>query len=248
MARYKAIITYDGTEFSGMQRQLDARTVQGTFEQSLREIGWQGKSILAAGRTDAGVHANGQCVSFDYEWKHSVDDLLNAINSSLPRDVAAGSVNEVSEEFHPRYDAISRTYRYQINCVPYKEPLRERYYWRVWPKPDITIMGLAAEELLGDHDFSSFGTPPKEGGSTIRKVMKASWKVEDSTLAFEVEANGFLYHMVRRIVSQLVKIGLGKLKPEVVAETLSSRNSEMVQGLAPPNGLFLESVQYPPDR
>ena len=193
------------------------------------------------------MHASGQVISFDLEWKHPEADLLNALNGSLPRDAAVGSVMSVNEDFHPRYDAVSRRYRYSIFCQPERDPLRERYAWRIWPQVDVTKMRTAAQLLLGDHDYSAYGTPPKKDGHTIRQVMDANWRQSGDAFEFEIEANAFLYHMVRRIVSQQVEIGLGKHNPEIVVEYLDEQHPENVQGLAPPNGLILTKVRYPLD-
>ncbi|MCH7662487.1 MAG: tRNA pseudouridine(38-40) synthase TruA [Chloroflexi bacterium] len=247
MARYQAILTYDGTEYSGMQRQAQARTVQGVVEEALKKIGWVGDSIIAAGRTDAGVHAAGQVISFDLEWGHPEADLLNALNASLPVDAAVSSVMLARKDFHPRYDAVSRRYCYSIFCQPRRQPLRERYAWRIWPQLDVIMMRSAAKRLLGEHDYSAYGAPPKKDGPTVRKVLNASWRQNDDRFEFEIEANAFLYHMVRRIVSQQIEIGLGKQNPETVAEYLDGNLPEKVQGLAPPNGLFLMEVHYPFD-
>ena len=140
MARYQVILVYDGTEFFGFQRQARERTVQGIVEDALRQIGWHGRTILAAGRTDTGVHASGQVIAFDLDWAHSTDDLRNGLNANLPADVAVHQVILGRPDFHPRYDAIARRYRYQIYCQSHRDPLRERYAWRVWP-------ALRCEEL-----------------------------------------------------------------------------------------------------
>lgn len=245
MERYQAILIYDGTEFSGMQRQSKDRSVQGAVEEALNKIGWKDKSILFAGRTDAGVHASGQTIVFDIDWRHTNGDLLKALNSSLPPDVSVSSVKSVGEEFHPRYDALTRRYRYTIFCQPVPDPLQERYAWRVWRQVDLDKMQAATEHLIGEHDFSAFGTPPKPEGLTVRKVYEAAWQQKGNTLNFEIEANAFLYHMVRRIVAQQIKIGQGKIPPETVVNCLDEKNSEPIQGLAPPNGLFLIKVSYP---
>jgi tRNA pseudouridine38-40 synthase len=244
MARYQVILKYDGTAFWGMQRQADARSVQGEVETALRKIGWKGKSILAAGRTDTGVHASGQVIAFDFDWRHPLGDLVKAINATLPEDVAAAVVRETREDFHPRFDAISRTYRYQIFCQPERDPLRERYAWRIWPELDLQLLDSCAEQFVGEHDFSAFGTPPKEGGSTIRQVLDAHWQVAADQLTFEVRANAYLYHMVRRMVHLQVEIGHEKKPMELLSSGLSGERLKMIQGLAPAHGLFLSHVQY----
>ena len=244
MVRYKIKITYDGTHFCGFQRQSAERTVQGVFEEALRRIGWLGGAVLAAGRTDTGVHAEGQVISFDMTWKHSTSDLRAALNANLPPDVAVKSVQVAEPGFHPRFDALRRQYRYQIYYRSFRDPLRDRYSWRVWPSVDLLMLEQVAGYLIGKHDFKSFGTPPKQGQSSIRTVFDARWHAEDDMLFFEITANAFLYHMVRRLVSYQIEVGQGKNTPESVVPLLEGKRGKMVQGLAPPNGLYLAGVYY----
>jgi tRNA pseudouridine38-40 synthase len=244
MVRYKVILAYDGTVFAGMQRQTNARTVQGEVENALRQIGWEGNSLLVAGRTDAGVHASGQVVAFDLDWQHSPQKLCQAINANLPSEIAAQQVNQAGEDFHPRFDATGRTYQYTILCTSVRNPLMERYAWRVWPKPDFGNLQTCAAELVGVHDFAAFGTPHKPGGATIRQVFDAGWQILEDELVFTVTANAFLYHMVRRLVSSQLDTGLGKVSLEAFKQNLSSP-AGMIQGLAPAHGLCLMAVTYP---
>ena len=244
MARYQVKIAYDGTEFFGMQRQRSERTVQGEFENSLRKIGWDGRSILAAGRTDAGVHANGQVVSFDLTWNHSEEKLKKALNAVLPHDVAVKAVHVAEDDFHPRYDALLRCYVYQIYCRPDRDPIRDRHNLRIWPEIDLKILNKIASLFVGEYDFSALGTPPKENGSTVRTVFEASWqKIQDSYF-FTVSANAFLYHMVRRMVNVQIEIAQGRKPIELVIDALEGKNDGVIQGLAPAHGLFLEEVTY----
>jgi tRNA pseudouridine38-40 synthase len=243
MARYQVKIAYDGSEFFGFQRQGTTRTVQLEIEKALQNIGWQGKSILAAGRTDTGVHASGQVIAFDLDWKHSDQSLLKAINANLPKDVAVHAVKVANEFFHPRYDAIKRCYHYRIYCQPYKDPLHDRYSWRVWPPVSITDLQSAANELLGTHDFGAFGLPPREGGHTVRTIFEAEWKHEHEDMLFQVCANAFLYHMVRRIVFLQVKVGQGSWTIDQLRDGVHHKKDQM-PGLAKPNGLKLVEVQY----
>lgn len=241
---YKVILAYDGTAFAGMQRQADARTVQGDVEAALRQIGWEGTSLLAAGRTDAGVHASGQVVSFQLDWQHGPEKLCQALNASLPPEIAAQQVTEVGEDFHPRFDAEARTYRYTILCSPVRSPMRERFAWRVWPEPDLELLNACAAVLVGTHDFAAFGSPHKPGGATIRQVFEAGWLANEDELVFEVTANAFLYHMVRRMVSSQVEVGRAKLSLAAFRRYVSSPQG-MIQGLAPAHGLCLVEVTYP---
>ena len=247
MARYKIILAYDGTAFFGSQRQADTRTVQGVVETALRKLGWQDRSILLAGRTDTGVHASGQVAAVDLAWNHPPEALQRALNSLLPADVAARSVETVAADFHPRFDALSRSYRYTLICEPARNPLLERYAWRVWPAPVLDQLQATATELVGAHDFAAFGAPTSPGGSTIRKVELARWRQQEDRLIFEVTANAFLYHMVRRMVLVQVSVGQGKLQVARISQALKHPESQpaMFQGLAPSQGLSLIKVKYP---
>jgi tRNA pseudouridine38-40 synthase len=241
---YKVTLSYDGTAFSGMQRQTNGRSVQAEVEQALRRIGWQGKSIAVAGRTDAGVHASGQVIAFELEWKHSAEKLVSALNAGLPEDVAANAAAEAPAGFHPRFDAKQRTYRYRLFCQPERDPLRERYAWRVWPAVKLKVLRAAARQLKGEHDFVAFGSAPIQGGGTVRKVMRANWsKTSEDEFVFEVGANAFLYHMVRRMVGLQVKVGQGLAKPEALQRAVAGRSGK-VRELAPPQGLCLVAVEY----
>lgn len=243
MALYQLILAYDGTDFSGFQRQGKARTVQGAFENILRELGWEEGTILFAGRTDAGVHASGQVVAFSLDWQHSSADLTSALNARLPVDISVLKVEKAKAEFHPRYDASSRTYQYTIYELPVRHPLFDRFAWRTWPKLDETILRNAANLFLGIHDFSSFGQAMKPGNSTVREVKSSRWFVDGELLRFEVEANAFLYHMVRRLVYCQVQAARGKLSLEAIKEGLST-GRKVKPGLAPPQGLVLAKVAY----
>ncbi len=247
MAHYQVILAYDGTQFHGSQRQAEARTVQSVVETALRKLNWSGKSVRFAGRTDAGVHASGQVVAFDLEWNHPSENLLRAMNALLPADAAVQSIKLSSPDFHPRYDALSRTYRYQILCQPVRDPMRERYAWRVWPAPEFDRLQSAAHAFLGIHDFAAYGRPTSPGGSTIRALTQASWQRCGDALTFEVTANAFLYHMVRRLVSVQIAVGQGKLASNEIHRHLQAPQESPIQGLAPPQGLSLIWVEYPPE-
>ena len=222
------------------------------MEDALRKLGWQGKTILAAGRTDTGVHADGQVIAFDLDWNHPVEDLQRAINATLPADVAARKVQPVESSFHPRRDARLRRYRYSLFIQEARDPLRERYAWRVWPPTDVQVLRETAPLLVGQHDFAAFGTPPRAGSSTVRTVYQAEWNEEKAGLVFEVAANAFLYHMVRKMVYLQVVIGQGKQEMSLLSSLLQPQavvieNSPLVvQGLAPAHGLVLAEVQYLP--
>jgi tRNA pseudouridine38-40 synthase len=258
MERYQVILAYDGSRYKGFQRQAKARSVQGVVEDALHKLGWQGKSILAAGRTDTGVHAQGQVIAFDLNWNHKALDLQTALNSYLPSDVVARDVQRVRASFHPRHDASWRRYLYRIYCQPVRDPLLEPYAWRVWPAVDLTTLREAVLPLQGTHDFAAFGTSPQVGGHTVRVVLQCEWKPILPYLVFEITAQAFLYHMVRRLVFMQIAIAQGKLSTDDLLQALqtgkevstnerlgSVASFRLVHGLAPAQGLVLAEVHYP---
>ncbi|HET9588386.1 MAG TPA: tRNA pseudouridine(38-40) synthase TruA [Anaerolineales bacterium] len=268
MARYQLTIVYDGTDFFGSQRQARnagssgsrPRTVQGELEDALRSLGWTGRSILMAGRTDTGVHATGQVAAVDLDWSHPEDDLVRALNAALPADLAVHEARMVDAKFHPRFDAASRRYRYRLFCQPLRDPIRERYAWRVWPAPDGEVLPQVAKHFHGTHDFSAFGSPTAPKGTTVRTITRAEWmQTGEYEWHFEVQADAFLYRMVRRLVFVQVAVGQGKVSADAVAGSLAgqsrpesdrrltagNRSEKMPAGLAPAHGLTLVEVTYP---
>jgi tRNA pseudouridine38-40 synthase len=244
MERYQLILAYDGTLFSGYQRQGRERTVQLVLEEALRQLDWPERSILCAGRTDTGVHATGQVVSFGLEWRHSLDDLRNALNARLPEDMSILDVKVAGAEFHPRFDALSRTYEYRIYFSPARNPLKDRIAWRLWPRIENDRLLEAAPCFLGIHDFSSFGKAMKPGGSTIREVHESDWTLSpECDLTYRVTANAFLYHMIRRFVWQQILYASGRMTMDTLKEGID-RAAPLPPGMAPPNGLTLVKVNY----
>lgn len=252
MARYQVILAYDGSRFAGFQRQKRSSqtlTVQSEIEAALRKLGWQGEKVLYAGRTDRGVHALGQVVAFDLAWAHPPQALQAALNANLPEDIAVQAVRECSPSFHPRYQAIGRRYRYRLFCAENRHPLLERYAWRVWPVVEVEPMQAAAQLIVGTHNFSAFGSPLSPLGGTQREVQLAYWRAwqEDgvtSAWQFEIQANAFLYHMVRRLVAAMVAIGQGRLTLEQFRRALHGETSMIKIELAPAQGLTLIEVLY----
>jgi len=250
MARYKLTLAYDGSNFHGSQRQANMRTVQGELERALTKLGWTGRSVLISGRTDTGVHATGQVASVDFHWSHTDSELLRALNASLPSDIAVQTVQVVDAKFHPRFDATSRTYQYILFCQPLRDPIRERFAWRVWAPIDALLLDEATKQYLGTHDFSAFGSPTTPKGTTVRTVMKAEWtQASEDEWCFEVQADAFLYRMVRRMVFVQVAIAQGKLPVKAIADALAGqvsvkKRSGLSSGLAPANGLALVKVEY----
>lgn len=245
MHTFKSIVAYDGTKFAGFQRQAQGlRTVQGEIESALGELGWQESSLKAAGRTDAGVHAKGQVISFALRWRATLIELTNALNANLPRDIAVYETERAQPEFHPRFSALRRRYTYSIYYSAIRDPLRERSAWRVWPELDVKRMNKAAELLLGNHDFGAFGTAPRENGNTEREIFHALWEQNKNSLVFDVEATAFLYHMVRRLVAAMVSIGKKQLDVKDFRKFLEVPSESWERSIAPSIGLSLEEVKY----
>lgn len=245
--RVRAKVAYDGAEFFGFQRQSGVRSVQGEIEKALETICGQRIAVIGAGRTDAGVHATGQVIAFNVDWRHSLEALMRALNASLPNDVAVSELAECDERFHPRFSAVSRTYEYRVYISPVRHPLLHRYAWQILNALDAAQMNRAAECLIGEHDFAAFGSPPSgdEHETTIREVLQAEWReTEKDKLTFTIEANAFLFRMVRRIVMALIRVGQGQWRPEDVTEILHSRDMQRIKGLAPACGLCLVNVNY----
>jgi len=252
MVRYKLTLAYDGSGFVGSQRQASTktRTVQGELEKALQKLGWSGRSVIMSGRTDTGVHATGQVASVDLDWSHTDDKLVRALNSLLPADVAVRSIQVVDAKFHPRFDATARLYRYRLFCQSLRDPMRERFDWRVWPAINTDVLAKTAKLFLGTHDFSAFGSPTTPKGTTVRTVMKAEWQqVSEDGWHFEVQADAFLYRMVRRLVFVQVAVAQGITSVEAVANSLAKplpaeTRSGLPSGLAPAHGLTLVEVKY----
>lgn len=246
MERYKLILSYDGSAFSGSQRQAKGRTVQAELEKSLRTLGSKSVSVAMAGRTDAGVHAIGQVAALDLQWEHGPETLRDALNAKLPADMAVVAAEIVESGFHPRFDAVSRRYRYQLLFRHIRDPLRERFAWRIWPPLSVRELQDIARTFLGEHDFGAFGTAPHAGGVTVRTVTLSEWTDANGGCNFEIAANGFLYRMVRRLVFVQLALARGKCSWEAVAQALDNPRRRMIAptGLAPAHGLILVAVTY----
>lgn len=220
--------------------------MQGEIESALKKICGEAVAVTGAGRTDRGVHAIGQVVTFDVPWKHSLDELTRAVNFNLPADVAVRELTECPSGFHPRFSAKSRTYEYTIWVSDVRQPLIRRFAWHVTHPLDVMLLNQATSYLLGSHDFRAFGRVPL--GATmetkVRNVLYAQWKNAGHRYVFNIEANAFLYHMVRRIVMTLVRIGQGKMAPDDIVEMLKNGDAQRVKGLAPACGLCLINVKY----
>ena len=251
MTRYRARLAYDGTAYQGFQRQAgSAPTIQGAVEQAIAAVTRQAVTVIGAGRTDAGVHATGQVIAFDLNWQHEDDALLRALNMALPQDIALQDITR-QEGFHPRFDAVSRIYKYTLIVSEQRQPLLARTAWHIQVTLNGTAMQEAARLLVGEHDFATFGKPPR-GDNTIRTVLRSDWqqspKLADEPFErwdYTIEANAFLEHMVRRVVSALVHVGRGKWTVKTFQSAFERAELLKAIRLAPPQGLVLARVNYP---
>jgi len=243
MRKYKAIVEYDGTDFCGFQLQARDRTVQGEIESALCDLAEQRIPVLGAGRTDSGVHAVGQVIAFSLSWMHSPEALLRAVNARLGRDVALLKVEPVEGDFHPRHDAKRRHYRYRILNRAVRSPLERRYDLYLRKPLDVQAMSQAASSLVGEHDFAAFGRPP-QGTNSVRRMFRADWQRTGDILIFDIEANAFLYRMVRSIVGTLLLVGLGHISVQRFAEVLAGGDRQGAGPTVLPCGLCLMAVHY----
>jgi tRNA pseudouridine38-40 synthase len=248
--KYRAIVAYDGTRYQGFQRQAAGiPTIQGRVEQAIQAITGHAATVVGAGRTDAGVHATGQVIAFDLQeevWKHSTNALLNALNANLPDDIALQSlVEEPDDRFHPRFSASSRMYEYTLLTTAQRQPLLSRRVWHVRQPLDIEAMQQAAKLLIGEHDFATFGQPPA-GTNTVRYVFRSEWEAKGACWIYRVQATAFLQHMVRRMVGMTVDVGRGRLSIEHFEADFQAADLTRAKTLAPPQGLVLVAVDYPP--
>jgi tRNA pseudouridine38-40 synthase len=221
----KAVIEYDGTEYAGFQRQTDLPTIQGELERALSEVTQEKSRVVGAGRTDAGVHAQGQVINFLTGWKRSVEELHRAFNALLSPHIAVKELSVVPSDFHARFSAVTREYRYTILNQELRSPLRGLGY------------------LVGAHDFASFGSPT-QGESTVRDVLRASCVREGPDIYVDMEANAFLRHMVRSIVGTLLLVGRGIMSPADVKGVLEAMDRSQAGPPVPGHGLCLVRVNY----
>ncbi|KOP79680.1 tRNA pseudouridine synthase A [Lysinibacillus sp. FJAT-14745] len=246
MRRLKAIISYDGTQFSGYQVQPGERTVQAELERVLA-IMHKGEKVkvTASGRTDARVHATGQTLHFDSPLAIPVDKYMKALNVQLPRDIRVMSMEEVAADFHARYSVTGKRYRYIWSCEPVQSPFRRQYTVETnGVKPNVEAMQEAAKAIIGTHDFSCFCAANTSVKDKVRTVTSLQFEWSGEELHMVIEGNGFLYNMVRIIAGTLWEVGIGRRDIDNVELVVKSMNRDQAGKTAPPQGLYLEKVFY----
>lgn len=255
MRNLKLIVSYDGSDFSGWQVQPDAATVQGTLASAIGRI--TGEKVLpqGSGRTDAGVHALAQVVTFVTESSVPTANFLKALNDILPPSVRVLEVAEMAPEFHARHSSRAKTYRYRIFRGSICPPFLARYVWHYPYSLDEDAMKRAAESVVGEMDFTSFAAVDPERGrdvhdehekavSNIRKIFSSSWDRADDELIYTVRGSGFLHHMVRNLVGTFILVGKGTLPVADVIRIIEARNRSAAGPTAPASGLYLVEVEY----
>lgn len=245
MIRYKCTIAYDGTNFAGYQIQPDKRTVQLELEKVLltmhkgREV-----KVAASGRTDAGVHAKGQVIHFDSPLALPPERWKKALGTMLPADIAIVDIEKVDSEFHARFNAVGKEYRYIISLAEVKDPFIRNYAYHYPYKLDLAMMERASEYLIGTHDFTSFCSAKTEVVDKVRTVKSINFLKDDQQLVIRFVGDGFLYNMVRIMVGTLLDVGIGKRRPEEIKDIIAAHDRTKAGRTAPGHGLYLWKVDY----
>jgi len=240
----KVVLEYDGSGFAGWQQQAHGRTVEAELKRALRAITGQDHKVYAAGRTDAGAHAEGQVVSFQTDGRISPRRLVAALNAKLPADVAVLSAEEVPDTFHARYSARWRRYRYRYLDRPSRPALERGRCWQVRGPLDVDAMSRAAEALVGKHDWTSYCSASEPADARVREMRSARVTRNGDVVELELVAEGFLRGLARSIAGALAEVGRGRRPPEWVGEVLGARDRRKAAKTAPAGGLTLMEVIY----
>lgn len=239
-------IEYDGSAYVGWQRQKSGTGVQAVVEAAISKVADTGIEIICAGRTDTGVHATAQVIHFDTAARRSERSWLLGTNTHLPQDINVCWAKTVDDDFHARFSATARAYRYLILNRPYRSALHSRRAWWVHEPLDATSMQTAADALLGKHDFSAFRAAGCGASTPVREISMLQVERHGEWIVLNISANAFLQHMVRNITGVLSAIGRGQQPPEWAKSVLASKNRTLGGVAAPPTGLTLVRVDYPP--
>ncbi|MGB1842059.1 MAG: tRNA pseudouridine(38-40) synthase TruA, partial [Longimicrobiales bacterium] len=252
--RFRLTIHYDGAAFHGWQVQPDQRTVQGDLEAALSKLADAPRSVIGSGRTDSGVHATGQVASVDMPVSWDVPRLRKSLNAVLSDDLWIEAIARAAPDFHPRYDALDRTYRYEVGLkAECASPFFRRWCWPLGgsgsppPTVDRALLGRAASAIVGEHSFEAFAKTGQPERGTRCHVHAAQWSETDLGVRFTVTADRYLHHMVRYLTGTMIDIGCGRRPVEDMARLLASPDQLTTSPPAPPEGLFLHRVRYPGD-
>ncbi|CEQ27024.1 tRNA pseudouridine(38-40) synthase TruA [Paraclostridium sordellii] len=243
MRNIKLTIQYNGKNYCGWQKQNDSLGVQGTIEQAIKEITSEDVKITGSGRTDAGVHALGQVANFNTESSIPIEKIPSALNSKLPKDISIINAEEMPLDFHSRYCAKGKTYRYMIYNNSYRTPIYNNISYFVKYDLDLEKMQKEAKSLIGTYDFKGFMSSGSSVKDTVRTIYDIQIIKQEDLIVIEVQGNGFLYNMVRIIVGTLVDIGRGRINSDM-SSIIESKSRSMSGHTAPAQGLFLKKVDY----
>ena len=235
-------LAYDGRNFHGSQRQKKHRTVQGDIESALKKLYLEPITLHLSGRTDAGVHAIRQVGHFKTSQEIPEDKALFALSNLLPSDIKLLALKWAEDDFHARYSAKEKTYRYVISFTD--DVFRRPYETFVEPPLDLTAIDQSIKHLIGEHDFFAFSNRRKGERTTIRTLHEISYEEEADKLIFRFRGDGFLYKMVRILMQYLIEVGRGKIDPEQTKQILLTHSKEFTRRVAPPQGLYLEYIEY----
>ena len=242
MANLKLIVEYEGTRYHGWQQQEGAATVEATLKAAIQSLTGETPELTAAGRTDAGVHALGQCVNFRLEGSFPITRLAMALNSRLPADIAVRHAEVVDDAFNARFSALKRRYAYRIRQSLPRGAYQRQYAWGLQETLDLDRMQAAGDKLVGRHDFGAFGRSPRPGGHTVRDVHDLTVSGQGDWVTIAVAADAFLYGMVRKIAGALVEVGRRRRSLDWIDELLNGSTTGLRP--APPQGLVQVGVEY----
>ena len=245
MRRIRTIIAYDGTDYVGWQTQPNGVAIQEVIEQAILEVTGERSSLQGSGRTDSGVHARAQVAHFDTNARMAADKFAIALNTHLPADIRVLFSEEVDPEFHARFSAKEKQYRYFVQTGPHADVFARKYSLHAYMPLDLDIMQQAAALIAGTHDFSAFMSTGREVETAVRTVTLSRWEKQGRFLVYTVQGNGFLYNMVRILVGTIVGIGSGRIPPDSMEKALSTLSRKDAGPTAPPHGLVLWRVKYP---
>lgn len=244
MKKIQLTIAYDGTDYNGWQRQKNGCGIEEIVERTCTEIFQQEVRIIGASRTDAGVHAWGQVATISVDTTIPTDRIPYALNSRLPEDIVIRKAQVRKMEFHPRYDAVKKTYSYAIYNGAFMDPKKRKYMAFESKSLNLEAMKKAACNFIGEHDFKGFCSTGSSVKSTVRTIFECSIKKESNTIEIIVTGNGFLYNMVRIIAGTLIEVGKGKIPAQHIQEIIKSKNRDLAGKTAPAKGLTLVTIYY----
>jgi len=244
MRNIKLTIEYDGTNYAGWQKQNNAITIQQKVEEAIRNITGKVSEALGSSRTDAGVHAKGFVCNFLTQSKIPAEKFKKALNSFLPEDIVILKSEEVDVDFHARFNSLGKEYEYTVLTGDHRPAIGRNYMYYFHRKLDIENMRSASTYILGTHDFSAFKNAGSSVKTSVRTIKELSIVEDNNIIRFNITGDGFLYNMVRIIVGTLLEVGIGRFKPEYVADILNSKDRSKAGRSVPANGLCLKQVFY----